>query len=169
MEVVKGVNALTDIIVLNNLLDCNIDDYAEWGIGEIPAQPILLNNKSDPLATENLDKALELVNKIRLLLPQKSIWLYTGYCVKEIYKNQYIILDQSAANIAKLEPDYIVVEASQKDSIRNNILIQCDVIVDGRYIDSQRDIMLFWRGSTNQRVIDVQKSLQKGEIVLWTN
>lgn len=169
MEVVKGVNALTDRIVLNDLLDCNIDDYAEWGIGEIPAQPTLLNNKSDPLAAENLDKALELVNKIRLLFPEKTIWLYTGYRVKEIYENQYIILEPSAADIAKSEPDYIVVEASQKDRIRNNIIIQCSVIVDEHYIDSKRDITLSWRGSSNQRVIDIKRSLKENRIVLYSD
>ena len=41
-------------------------------------------------------------------------------------------------------------------------------MVDGRYIDSQRDTSLRWRGSKNQRVINIQQSLQKGEIILWT-
>lgn len=40
-------------------------------------------------------------------------------------------------------------------------------MVDGKYIDSLRDISLKWRGSSNQHVIDVKKSLQKGEKVLW--
>ena len=42
-------------------------------------------------------------------------------------------------------------------------------MVDGVYIDSQRDITLKWRGSSNQSVIDIQQSLQNGEIVLWTD
>lgn len=42
-----------------------------------------------------------------------------------------------------------------------------DVIVDGKYIESLRDVNLPWRGSSNQRVIDVQKSLEKGQIVLY--
>ena len=45
--------------------------------------------------------------------------------------------------------------------------MQCDVLVDGQYIDLLRDISLPYRGSTNQRLIDVKQSLQKGEIVLW--
>ena len=40
---------------------------------------------------------------------------------------------------------------------------------DGRYIDSQRDITLKWRGSSNQRVIDVQKSLKRNEVILYEN
>lgn len=42
-----------------------------------------------------------------------------------------------------------------------------DVIVDGEYIESLRDTNLKWRGSSNQRVIDVKKSLETGEVVLW--
>ena len=46
------------------------------------------------------------------------------------------------------------------------IIKQCDVLIDGRYVEEKRDITLKWRGSSNQRVINVQKSLQKNEIVL---
>ena len=52
---------------------------------------------------------------------------------------------------------------------RKNIILNCDVLVDGRYIDSQRDITLPYRGSKNQRLINIKQSLQKGEIVLWTD
>ena len=50
---------------------------------------------------------------------------------------------------------------------RQAILRQCNVIVDGRYIDSQRDITLKWRGSKNQKCIDIQQSLQQGKVVLY--
>ena len=50
---------------------------------------------------------------------------------------------------------------------RKEIVKQCDVMVDGRYIDSQRDITLKWRGSSNQRVIDVQKTLKRCEVILY--
>lgn len=152
MEVVKGVNALTDRIVLNDLLDCNIDDYAEWGIGEILAQPTLLNNKSDPLATENLDKALELVNKIRLSCPAKTIWLYTGYTWEQLFTDD----------------DFDIIGGICENQAKRAIVLMSDVIVDGKYIDTQKDIIHSWRGSSNQRVIDVNQSLQKGEIILWT-
>jgi len=42
------------------------------------------------------------------------------------------------------------------------------VLIDGKYMDDERDLNLKWCGSKNQRVIDVQKSLLNGEIVLWT-
>lgn len=105
-------------------------------------------------------------HRIRLLYPQKSIWLYTGYQLKEVYMNHFI-LSPSAAEMVYTHIDYKVVEESRKDGKRSDIIKQCDVIVDGRYIDSKRDISLPYRGSSNQRLIDVKQSLQKGEIVLW--
>lgn len=54
------------------------------------------------------------------------------------------------------------------DILRKEIVSQCDVVVDGEYIDELRDITLKWRGSSNQRVIDVKKSIEKGEVVLWS-
>ena len=103
----------------------------------------------EPLAEQNLDGVLKLTNKISVLFPDKTIWLYTGYTWEEI-------------NTKTL--------SSYKDSnnvIRRKIVALCDVLVDGRYIDSQRDIALKWRGSKNQRVIDVKQSLHNGRISLY--
>lgn len=95
----------------------------------------------DPLYEANLDGVLDLVNEIRLLLPKKTIWLYSGYTFEECLLN----------------------------SKRREILKNTDVMVDGRYIDSQRDITLKWRGSSNQRVIDVKESIKQNELVLYCN
>ena len=65
--------------------------------------------------------------------------------------------------------DFDYIEESYIDGLyekRKQIISQCTVMVDGRYIDSQRDITLKWRGSMNQRVIDVKKSLDSKKIVL---
>lgn len=104
----------------------------------------------DPLHENNLDGVLNLVNKIRLSLPCKTIWLYTGYDVQDL-----------------LFKDYEPYEENYFDYLRQVIISKCDVIVDGRYIDSLRDVNAKWRGSTNQRVIDIKKSLQKKQVVLW--
>lgn len=120
----------------------------------------------EPLANENVNEVLKIINKIRLLFPEKTIWLYTGYKVDDIYKN-YFLLSPSARDICNTEPDYIVIEKSKKDELRSKIISQCDVLVDGRYIDSQRDQSLKWKGSKNQRVIDVKKSLQEDKIILY--
>lgn len=123
----------------------------------------------DPLFDGNLDSVLDLVtevneryntpqdtNRIRLSSPQKSIWLYTGFYLEEIFEPTFT--EQST----KWINNYL-----KQNEIRKQIISNCDVLVDGRYIDSQRDIALKWCGSKNQSVIDIQQSLQKGEIVLW--
>ena len=53
------------------------------------------------------------------------------------------------------------------DFKRRGIIKLCDIVIDGRYIDSKRDVTLAYRGSKNQRVIDVQKTLTQGKIVLY--
>ena len=52
---------------------------------------------------------------------------------------------------------------------RKQILSLCNVVVDGEYIDEQKDLTLKWRGSKNQRVIDVKQSLAKNKIILYCN
>lgn len=122
----------------------------------------------DPLFESNLDNVLELVtevnkrynapqnaNKIRLSIPQKSIWIYTGYKWEYIFDSQwhYHPRMQEKLSIGRWK--------------RQQIVSQCDVLIDGQYIEFQRDITLKWVGSSNQRVISVRDSLQKNEIVLW--
>lgn len=113
----------------------------------------------EPLAEENLDDVLDLVNEFRLSRPQKSIWIYTGYTWEDI------LYDESETKDIYVCDYYMkLLNMYQK---RRKILSMCDVIIDGRYIDSERDITLQYRGSKNQRLIDIQKSIQTGDIVLW--
>ena len=98
-------------------------------------------------------------NKIRLSRPKKSIWLYTGFTWEGIMDYEPIETD-----------DFDYIEESYLDRIneqRKQIISQCNVLIDGKYIDSLRDMTLQWKGSRNQRVINISNSLQKGEIVLW--
>ena len=112
----------------------------------------------DPLYEYNLDEVLKLVQEIRISFPEKTIWLYTGFCWNDIM-----------CSFAGLQADYVVldkkdIEAWEK---RREIISNVDVLVDGEYIDEQRDITLKWRGSSNQRVISVVDSLAQGKIVLY--
>lgn len=128
---------------------------------------IILNNyiKNDPLSEENLDKTLDLVNEFRLSCKNKSIWLYTGY--KTIGVDDVLWgLEPNIVSEKVLEPDKII-EGINDLRKRSEIISKCDVLIDGQYMESQRNITLPWVGSANQRVIDIQKSLQKGKIVLW--
>jgi len=64
--------------------------------------------------------------------------------------------------------NYILTMTTEKHQIyRQHIIKQCDVLIDGQYIESQHDVMLPYMGSKNQRFINIQQLLQKGEIVLW--
>lgn len=109
----------------------------------------------DPLHENNIDDVFSLIEEIRVSLPTKNIWLYTGYTWEELFSRSY-------------NKDFICTTTTDRDAIyRQQIIKNVDVLVDGRYIDSQRDITLKWRGSSNQRVINVQKTLEKGSIVEW--
>lgn len=118
----------------------------------------------DPLHEANLDGVLELVNEIRLLFPQKTIWLYTGYRVRGIQEGLFVLTPNVITD--KISDHKEIINRVNEDVKRSDIIKQCDVLIDGRYIEEKRDITLKWRGSSNQRVINVQKSLQKNEIVL---
>ena len=106
----------------------------------------------EPLADENLSGVLSLVNKIRHLYGDtKTIWLYTGYTWEEIIDNQFEDLGNG----------YV------RWSDRASIVCQCDILVDGRFIDEQKDLSLKWRGSRNQRVLDIKKSFKSRNAVLY--
>lgn len=81
----------------------------------------------DPLYTENIGEILGLVRDIRLNFPKKSIWLYTGYSYEEL----------------------------MKDKLRSSVLMYIDTLIDGEFMIDKRDITLKFRGSSNQRIIDV--------------
>lgn len=118
----------------------------------------------DPLNESNLDGVLNLVNEIRLLFPQKTIWLYTGYRVHGIQEGLFVLTPNVITD--KISDHKEIIDRVNDDVKRSDIIKQCDVLIDGRYVEEKRDITLKWRGSSNQRVINVQKSLQKNEIVL---
>ncbi|WP_448902227.1 anaerobic ribonucleoside-triphosphate reductase activating protein [Eubacterium sp.] len=105
----------------------------------------------DPLHENNLDEVLKLVQEIRNSFPNKTIWLYTGYSWSDIFRGEPSAILQQGLNNYK----------------RREIIKLCDVVVDGRYIDEQKDLTLKFRGSKNQRVINVPESLKQGKVVLY--
>lgn len=143
----------------------------------------------DPLFESNLDDVLELVtevnkrynttqyidennqndhnilntnaDKIRLSTPNKSIWLYSGYTWESIMQYEPIDTD----DFDYIEESYIDIQFEK----RKKILSNCNVFIDGKFIDSQKDIKLCWRGSSNQRVISVMESLEHNKIILYCN
>ena len=101
-----------------------------------------------PLENENLEVVYELIVEIRNRFPDKDIWLYTGLKWESI-------MNSSLRDI--------------NTTLRKRIVELCDVVVDGAYIEALKDITLKWRGSSNQRVIDVKKTIEQNEIVLYSN
>ena len=103
----------------------------------------------EPLSDENLTTVLHIVRTIKERYPNKTIWLYSGYTWENIFPS--ISLD----------------ELNTRNIYQQNILSFCDVMVDGQFVDNLKDLSLKFRGSSNQRIIDVQKSLENKSVVLW--
>ena len=97
----------------------------------------------EPLAKRNVEDVLLLVKKIKKRFPQKALWLFTGYNFEDFFFQE---------------------ESSPLLNVRKEILKNCDVVVDGEFIQELKDISLVFRGSANQRVIDVKKSIELGKI-----
>lgn len=106
----------------------------------------------DPLHENNLDEVLKLIQEIRNSFPGKTIWLYTGFELEDIIKQEQY---EKVSGI----PDVW--------SKRWEIIKLVNILVDGEYIDEQKDLTLKWIGSKNQRVIDVKQSLAQNKIVLY--
>lgn len=113
--------------------------------------------------SENIGKSMVLEDEnskeIRISLPDKTIWLYTGFRWNYIMNYQPVETD-----------DFDYIEESYNDGLmekRKRIISLCDVVIDGEYIDEQKDLTLKWRGSKNQRVIDVKESIAQNKIVLY--
>ena len=98
----------------------------------------------EPMEPENRIQLLPLCRYFKEHYPEKSIWCYTGY----------------------LFDDELVKESKQNTVLRL-FLQYIDVMVDGPFINDLKDISLRFRGSSNQRIIDVQKSLQENKVVLY--
>lgn len=107
------------------------------------------------LAEQNLDGVLDLIKEIRISFPEKTIWLYTGYKF-DLLNSKYN------------EYKYTLFAANADEWLtRWEIISNVNVLVDGEYIDEQKDLTLKFRGSKNQRVIDVKETLKQGKVVLY--
>ena len=102
-----------------------------------------------PLAYDNLPDVYQICKAVREKCPEKTIWLYTGY------------------NLTPSDFDNTVDIGFDNGLLRKYILAMCDVVVDGRYDENLRDISLRFRGSSNQRIIDVKKTTLNKDICLW--
>ena len=97
----------------------------------------------EPLEPRNQEGLLPLVKKVKEKFPNKNIWCYTGF---------------------DFEKDVLGKMAKDNETTRE-LLKYIDVIVDGKFEEDKRDLKLQFRGSSNQKIVDVKKSLQTGQIV----
>ncbi len=112
-------------------------------------EPVYINGLSllggEPFEPKNQVTLLPFVKRVKKLYPEKTIWSYSGFTLEEI----------------KNPSAYPYCEATDE------LLSLIDVLVDGRYVEAKKDISLRFRGSSNQRVIDLPKTLRNKNIVLW--
>lgn len=109
------------------------------------------------LAEQNLDEVLNLTQQIRISFPEKTIWLYTGF--------EWNSLMSKICQPTFPDKDFErIIEIHKK---RKEIISNVDVLVDGEYIDEQKDLTLKWCGSRNQHVIDVKQSIAQNKMVLY--
>ena len=101
----------------------------------------------EPMEYRNQQGLLPLLRRVKEQYPEKTIWCYTGY----LYDKD--ILDDFCG----------------KWEETREMLSYLDVIVDGEFVEAQKDISLRFRGSSNQRIIDVKKSREAAEIVMWAD
>lgn len=99
----------------------------------------------EPFEPQNQQVLVQLLRKVREQYPEKNIWCYTGY-----------LYDKELLSESRARCEYT-----------DEMLSMIDVLVDGRFVEALKDIRLVFRGSSNQRIIDVKKSIESGEIVPW--
>jgi anaerobic ribonucleoside-triphosphate reductase activating protein len=101
----------------------------------------------EPFEQANQEKLAPLVEKVKQTYPDKKIWCYTGFTFDKQILGQMI-------------------NEEDRDTTKQ-MLKNIDYIVDGKFVEELKDPKLQFRGSSNQRIIDVKKSLAENEIVLW--
>ena len=99
----------------------------------------------EPFEPKNQRELLPFVRRVREELPEKNIWAFSGFTLdKELWQ----------------EGSY------PRCEVTDELLSLIDVLVDGRFVNALKNIRLKFRGSENQRIIDMKSTLAKGEIVL---
>ena len=99
----------------------------------------------EPFEPQNQEAEVVLLRQIKQKYPEKSIWCFTGY-----------LFDRDILGVMK-----------DRDPYAMEMLSYIDVLVDGEFVEEQKDLSLKFRGSANQRQILVKESLEQGTIVYW--
>ena len=99
----------------------------------------------EPMERVNQKGLLPFLRKLKERMPEKNIWCYTGYTLET----------DLLGRMCREWPETL------------ELLSLIDVLVDGEFVEAEKDISLRFRGSRNQRIIDLKKTLSCGQTVLW--
>lgn len=99
----------------------------------------------EPFEPQNQGAVVELLRRVKKAYPEKSIWAFSGYL---------------------FDRDILSGKLGDRETIRE-YLSYLDVLVDGPFVEARKNLSLRFRGSENQRIIDVPASLASGTVVLW--
>ena len=102
----------------------------------------------EPFEPENQRALLPFLRKARAAFPRKTIWCYTGFV---------------------LEDELLREVSHPRCEVTDSLLSLIDVLVDGRFVEALKDISLRFRGSSNQRLIDLPATLRAGRFIPWTD
>lgn len=110
----------------------------------------------EPFEPDNQRALLPFLKKVRSRFPQKTIWCYTGYTLEDD-----LLLSAVSSTPASGAParSHALCECT------NEMLSCLDVLVDGEFVEERKNISLPFRGSENQRIIDVRKTLMQGMVI----
>ncbi len=98
----------------------------------------------EPMEPQNQRALLPFIKRVKESFPQKDIWCYSGYLF-----------------------DSEILCGRAHCEVTDELLSMIDVLVDGRFVEEKKNIMLKFRGSENQRIIDVQKSIKENRVVIF--
>ena len=98
----------------------------------------------DPTEPVNQRALLPLLRRVKEQLPEKNVWVYSGYLYEDFKPDGRAYCDATA-----------------------EFLSLCDVMVDGPFQKEKRNLLLDYRGSENQRLIDLKKTKEMGSVILW--
>ncbi len=101
----------------------------------------------EPMEPENQHALVDFLERVRREYPSKTIWLYTGDLLEDL-RNP---------------------ESARRTDVTDRVLTCVDVLVDGPFVEALHDISLRFRGSSNQRIIDMPETLAAGRVVLWSD
>ncbi len=100
----------------------------------------------EPMEPQNQEGILPLLRRVHETYPEKTVWMYTGY-----------LFDED-----------ILGRMCKESEISREIISYIDILVDGPFILARKNLKVNFRGSDNQRIIDVKKSLETGEVIHWS-